>query len=156
MEDKQGGILRSILDKVSIVALGAMTILVFTAIVLRYVFSIGIRWTDELTNFLFIYIVFLGIAIAYRNDDHIIIQILLNVFPPRFRRVLTIVTHFANGLIMIVIAACGIPIIFGKIGQTLTPGLRIPRAYIYAALPIGTIFLLLEIGGKLKRLLKKT
>jgi len=155
MEDKPGGLLRSILDKVTIVVLAAMTILVFTTVVLRYVFSFGVRWTDELTNFLFIYVVFLGIAIAYRNDDHIIVQILLGIFPPRFRRVLALVAHFVNGLIMIVIAAYGIPIIFGKIGQSLTPGLRIPRAYIYAALPIGTLFILFEIGGKLKRMLKK-
>lgn len=152
MEEKPGGVVRLVLDKVSIVGLGIMTVLIFMSIVLRYVFSIGFQWESELVICIFTYIVFLGIAIAYREDEHIAVQLLVNVLPPRLRRMLKIMSHVCTGLVMILVAAYGIPIIFGRIGQTLTPGLRIPRAYIYAALPLGTVFLLVEICGKLKRL----
>jgi TRAP-type C4-dicarboxylate transport system permease small subunit len=44
-------------------ALAMMAILVFSNVVLRYVFNSGITWSEEMSRFLFIWSTFLG-AIA--------------------------------------------------------------------------------------------
>lgn len=147
--------MNSIVDTASKIALLAMTLLVMMAVILRYFFSIGIRWSDELTNFIFIYIVFLGIPIAYRYDEHVVIKVFANLFPVRVQKILTIMMHIFILIALITISIYGIQIMFGKVGKTLTPGLRIPRAFIYAAVPIGTLFLSFEIIKKLKQLLKR-
>ena len=150
MEERRKGVVRALLEKTSIVGLGVMTVLIFVSVILRYVFNIGFQWEAELNIYLFTYIVFLGIPIAYRENEHIAVHLVLNYLPARVRRPLSILSHVFTGAVMILVAAYGIPIVFGRIGQTFSPGLRIRRAYIYAALPICTVFMLIEVWKKLR------
>jgi TRAP-type C4-dicarboxylate transport system permease small subunit len=148
--DRKPGVIRSIADVGAMAGLAAMTILVFASVVLRYCFAISFRWSDELTRYLFIYIVFLGIPIAYRHGDHVVIEIATRYLPERIRRRLTVPTHVIIGVLMLVLGIAGLWITFGKMGTALTPGLQIPRAVMHAALPIGVFFLLIEITIKLR------
>jgi len=134
--------------------LKAMTLLVFASVILRYCFAISFRWSDELTRYIFIYIVFLGIAVAYRHGDHVVIEIATNLLPRRLRRWLAVPIHAAIGLMMLILGIAGVWLTFGRMGQALTPGLQIPRAYMHAALPIGVFFLLIEIAIKLRQSLR--
>ena len=86
MEQKEKGFFRPLLDIVAMIVLVVMTIIIFGTVVLRYLFSIGFRWTDELISIFFIYLVFLGISIAYRYEDHIVVSILFNAFPPKIQK----------------------------------------------------------------------
>jgi len=144
------GAVRSAADVAAMVGLAAMTLLVFATVILRYFFAISFRWSDELARIIFIYIVFLGIAIAYRHREHIVIELLLIVLPERVRRVLAIPIHALVAALMLSIGVASLGIIFGKLGQALTPGLQIPRAYMYVAIPVGVFFLLLEILARLR------
>ena len=147
----QPGAVRSIADVAATVGLAVMTLLVFVSVILRYIFAVSYRWSDELTRYLFIYIVFLGIPIAYRHNDHVVIEIVTHLFPDRVRRWMAAPTHLVIALLMTIMGIAGVWITFGKMGRALTPGLQIPRAYMYAALPIGVVFLLLEIAVKLRQ-----
>ncbi len=148
---QQPGAIRSIADITAVIGLAAMTILVFVSVALRYLFAISYRWSDELTRYIFIYVVFLGIPIAYRHGDHIVVEIVTRLLPERVRRWLAIPVHAIIGLLMLSMGIAGLWITFGKMGRALTPGLQIPRAYMHAAVPIGVFFLLIEIGIKLRR-----
>lgn len=133
--------------------LAGMTVLVFTAVILRYVFSITIRWSGELTRFMFIYLVFLGIPIALRKETHVAIRFFTSFLPSRTRRWLGVPINVIIAVLMTIIAISSLPIIFGQIGRTLAPGLKCPRCYVYAAVPIGIVFLLVEI---IRKLIKRT
>ncbi len=148
------GVIRSAADVAAMVGLGAMTLLVFATIILRYCFNISFRWSDELTRYIFIYIVFLGIAVAYRHGDHVVIEIATNLLPERLQRWLAVPIHAITGLLMLILGIAGLWLTFGRMGQALTPGLQIPRAYMHAALPIGVFFLLIEIAIKLRQSLQ--
>ncbi len=149
--EQKPGAIRSVADVAAMIGLAAMTVLVFASVVLRYGFAISFRWSDELTRYIFIYIVFLGIAIAYRHGDHVVIEIVTRLLPERIRRWLAIPTHAIIGLMMLILGIAGLWLTFGRMGQALTPGLQIPRAYMHAALPIGVFFLLIEIAIKLRQ-----
>lgn len=154
--ERQPGAIRSIADITAMVGLAAMTILVFVSVILRYLFAISYRWSDELVRYIFIYVVFLGIPIAYRHGDHIVVEIVTRLLPERMRRWLAIPVHAIIGFLMLSLGIAGLWITFGKMGRALTPGLQIPRAYMQAALPIGVFFLLIEIGIKLKHAFDRT
>jgi tripartite ATP-independent transporter DctM subunit len=56
-------------------ALGAMLVLaevviLFSGVVSRYLFDIPIFWTDELANFLFLWLSIIGAVVALRHDGH--------------------------------------------------------------------------------------
>jgi TRAP-type C4-dicarboxylate transport system permease small subunit len=153
--EPKAGMVRSTADVAATILLAAMTVLVFVTVILRYFFSITFRWSDELTRYIFIYVVFLGIPIAYRCREHVVIEVLVQFLPARMRRLLEIPVHLGVGLLMLAVGIAGAWLTFGRMGKPLTSGLQIPRAYMHAALPLGVFFLLLEIALKLQQAFRR-
>ncbi|MCA9771515.1 MAG: TRAP transporter small permease [Myxococcales bacterium] len=59
-----------------------MVALIFTQVILRYVFNTGLHWAEELARYLLIYAGFLGASIATKDRRHIVIDALPRAFPP--------------------------------------------------------------------------
>jgi C4-dicarboxylate transporter DctQ subunit len=77
----------------SIIALilGAMTLITFVNVVLRYGFNTGLIWGLEATSFLFAWLVLFGISYAVKVTAHLGVDAILNVVPPAARRVLGLI-----------------------------------------------------------------
>ncbi|MDR2113401.1 MAG: TRAP transporter small permease subunit, partial [Candidatus Accumulibacter sp.] len=58
--------------------LTVMIAMVFMNVVLRYVFSMGFAWSEEIARLCFIYLVYLGAIGAMRDNQHLIIDSLLS------------------------------------------------------------------------------
>lgn len=56
------------------------------AVVVRYVFDIGIEWSDELARMLFVWVVFVGFAVAIRHRGNIGVEVLLDRMPLPVRK----------------------------------------------------------------------
>jgi tripartite ATP-independent transporter DctM subunit len=72
-------------------ALGAMLVLaevviLFSGVVSRYVFDSPLFWTDELANFLFLWLSMLGMVVALRCDGHMRLTTLANWVPEHWAR----------------------------------------------------------------------
>jgi TRAP-type C4-dicarboxylate transport system permease small subunit len=61
--------------------LAVMIVLVFMNVVLRYLFSTGLVWSEEITRLCFIFLVYLGAIIAARENRHLLIDTLLYKAP---------------------------------------------------------------------------
>ena len=72
--------------------LAVMSIVVFGNVICRYFLDASIAWYEEVSRFLLIWIVFLGAVIALIRGDHLGIDFLLLILPPRLRRVVTVFT----------------------------------------------------------------
>jgi TRAP-type C4-dicarboxylate transport system permease small subunit len=151
MKNKKNSLLISANEWTAIVALVTMTVIVLMAVILRYFFGITIRWTGELTRYIFIYLVFLGIPIAFRQNCHVIIEYFVSFIPSRIRKWLETAIDIFIAVFISVIAISTIKMISGKLGSTLSPGLKIPKGYVYAAVPLGIVLLLIEIVQRLIR-----
>ena len=68
--------------------LAVMIILVFTNVVLRYVFSTGFEWSEEIARLCFIYLVYLGAIGAMRENQHLIIDSLLSRIPVLWQKII--------------------------------------------------------------------
>ena len=122
-----------------------MCVVVISAVILRYFFGITPRWTGELTQILFIHMVFLGIPIAFRKRMHVTIEFFVSLVPAKVkawgdRGIDLLILGF-----MTAISASTIQMISGRLGKTLTPGLKVPRLVIYIAVPICTVLLGIEV-----------
>ena len=62
--------------------LGAMTLVTFVQVVLRYVFNTGFVWALELTIFLFAWLVLFGMSYGVRVGAHIGVDLLVKQLPP--------------------------------------------------------------------------
>ena len=65
------------------VFLAVMIGLFFLNVVLRYVFSTGLAWSEEVARLCFIYLVYLGTIGAFRDNRHLGVDTLLRRVPPR-------------------------------------------------------------------------
>ena len=61
--------------------LALMIALVFMNVVLRYCFSTGFAWSEEIARLCFIYLVYLGSIGAMRDNQHLIIDSVLSRIP---------------------------------------------------------------------------
>ena len=68
--------------------LAVMIVLVFTNVVLRYVFSTGFEWSEEIARLCFIYLVYLGAIGAMRENQHLIIDSVLSRIPDIWQKVI--------------------------------------------------------------------
>ena len=59
------------LEILVVIILAVMSILVIVNVGLRFAFSSGIVVSEELSRFLFIWVVFLGAIIAMKSDSHL-------------------------------------------------------------------------------------
>lgn len=67
--------------------LGLMTVIAFTQVVNRYVFSTGFTWALELTTYLFAWLVLFGVSYGIRTGAHIGIDIVVRNLPHHLRRI---------------------------------------------------------------------
>jgi TRAP-type transport system small permease protein len=71
----------------------AMIALVFGNVVLRYVFNMGITLSEELSRWLFVYLVFLGAVVAMREHGHLGMDALVKRLPPGGRKVCAVASQ---------------------------------------------------------------
>lgn len=75
------------------VCLAAMVVLVFSNVVLRYIFNSGIAVSEELSRWLLVWLTFLGAIVALRQHAHLGVDTLVRALPPRGRILCFVVSY---------------------------------------------------------------
>ncbi|MHA1549313.1 MAG: TRAP transporter small permease [Alphaproteobacteria bacterium] len=86
------------------VLMGAMTLITFANVVVRYGFNSNILWGLEATVFLFAWLVLLGAAYAVKVNAHLGVDILIAALPAGSRRILGLVATAASLLFAVLMA----------------------------------------------------
>jgi len=73
--------------------LALMVLLVLGNVILRYAFNSGLTLTEELSRWLFVYLVFLGAVVALREHAHLGVDSLLRRLSPPLRRACLVLSH---------------------------------------------------------------
>lgn len=69
------------------IALGIMVLMVFGNVVLRYAFNSGLIISEELSRWLFLWVIFLGAAVAVKERSHLGSDVLVSRLPVWGQRV---------------------------------------------------------------------
>lgn len=69
-------------------ALALMVVLVFGNVVMRYAFNSGFTMSEELSRWLFVWLIFLGAVVALRENAHLGTDMLVGRLGPKGKRVL--------------------------------------------------------------------
>jgi C4-dicarboxylate transporter DctQ subunit len=136
-----------------------MTGMVFLNVVCRYVANSPLAGSDELATLMFTWAVFLGASIGIRRQLHLGIEFVTRLLPARAQAL----CGLAVSLLMAAFAA--LLLVYGwRIMQTahfkLTPVLQWPYIWVYLAVPVGAVLMLLRLapitGAHLRRLGRRT
>jgi len=80
--------------KVTIAAcLAAMVVLVFTNVVMRYLFNSGIPTSEELSRWLLVWLTFLGAIVALREHGHLGTEALVSRLSPSGRKACLVIGY---------------------------------------------------------------
>lgn len=82
----------------------SIIILICTQVVLRFFFGAGFAWGEEFATFMFVWVAFIGIAYASRNNRHIGMNYLRMVLPEKPRKVLMILVDVMVVILLVVLA----------------------------------------------------
>lgn len=126
-----------------IVMLAAMSLIIFTNVVLRYTTSQSIEWAEEVARHLMIWLTFIGCGPVLRYGGHIAVENLQDSLP----RPLAIGLRAVIALLLL--GLFGFLAWFGvqymdRTQYQQTPATQISFAYIYAALPVGATLTLIH------------
>lgn len=115
-----------------------MCLLIFVQVVSRYVFGDSVTWTEELSRYMFIWLVFLTIGVGFKENKHISIDIVLDLFPKIIQKAIRQITYLAMlGLSALFVWEGYILVLQMQMyGQT-SPNLEIPMWWVYLSLPVG-------------------
>jgi C4-dicarboxylate transporter, DctQ subunit len=121
------------------VAYAVLTAGVFVGVVFRYVLMSPLGWTEELTRFLLVWSVMLGMAYTLRQGRHIRVTTLVRNFSPKVQRVLEFVCNIIAMVVLAVFVFKSYQFsAFTKdIGEVTQGTLRIPLWLSNMALPLG-------------------
>ena len=123
-------------NAVIILGLSAMFLILLAQVIMRYVFSRPLTWSEEAARFIFVYVSFIGISYAYRQKGHIRMEVVVNLFPQAVRRGLEVLIHLGT----IALFCYMIPFSFRFIGiqaGVKATATHIPMSIVYTALPLG-------------------
>lgn len=134
--DKVLNLVEKILEMICTVFVGAIVLVLFYAVVMRYVFHMPPAWSIEASRFMFLWLVMFGAALVTRENSHIEIDFIVNWLPPKVRFL------WVNLLRLVMLAFCGVLIYYGVkilpiVGQANTPTLEMSMGWLYASVPAG-------------------
>lgn len=127
---------------------GTMVTVVITQTLSRYLFKVPIYWAEELSRYLMIWVCFLGVAVATRNNKHISLNFLVDIIPPIYRNILKITALLLIMCFLSVFIKEGIELLPRQATQ-LSPALRLRMNWPFLALPVGGILMFFEYLIKL-------
>src|SRR5262245_4600088 len=109
---------------------------VFLGVFSRYVLQATFQWYDEVARLCFVWIVFLGAAVAVRRGLHFRLHLLVGRLPSGLRK-------STDTLATVVVIAFSVLLVAGGLSiaplaqRQLTDALEISMLWFYAALPVG-------------------
>jgi len=91
------------LKLIVVISITTMIMLVFINAALRYLFNRGFPASEELARFFFIWTIFLGIIVAYKEGDHVSVTILTDGLKGKTKILVNILSQISSFIAMIVI-----------------------------------------------------
>ena len=125
-------------NTIAIVSMTTVSLLVFGNVVSRYGFSYTPIWSEELSRFLVVWSIFIGVAIGVRKNQHIGVDAIIRFLPHRLK----LASEVLLNLIGVVVIGILVYNSFEFIQHTrefeqLSPAMRIPMYIPYIAMPVG-------------------
>ena len=132
----------SFLGFVVIIMLAVMSAVVFAQVVFRLVHA-SIPWSEELSKYLLIWSTFLGSALCVRKGSLVGLVILFMIVPKKLLKGLTVIISIVTSILLIFLIVVGFRT-SAQIWTQTTPILKLSMGLMYASIPVGSVFMLIN------------
>jgi TRAP-type C4-dicarboxylate transport system permease small subunit len=133
----------NLIESLIILGLCAMVALTFTSTAFRFFGYGGIFWAEEVTRYISIWVIFLAAGLGVRYGIHLRVEIVGELVPAGFKKVLNIFSHIMVLTFAGLLLYYGTKLSISNYAQQ-SASLRMPMTYVNAAIPVGAILMIHE------------
>lgn len=133
-------------------ALSLMAIFVFGNVILRYFFNSGLTWAEEVSRFLFIWLIFLGAILALRDNEHLGVDTLVRKLSLKGKKILFVINNAIILITLFLVLDGSWKLTMLNVDQS-SPAIGLPYAYVYVSGAVMSIGMIAIVTGKLYRVL---
>lgn len=137
-------------EALAVTVLTGIVLLLFVNAAGRYLFASPIGWAEEVATGLVVWLAIMGAFISVRRRDLIVVRVVVEKFPARAQRVMSVVTTLVGCLGLAYLAWNGL-VYLQTFGGDTTPYLGLPQGFFFAAVPVGVTAIILALIGNLFR-----
>lgn len=140
------GIIYKIEEYLIAILIAIMIIINFGNVISRYLLNASWSFSEEILLILFIWVVMLASATAFKRFEHLGLPILLDYVPRSFKKVLIIFSGIMSVLLVVAVIISGIYMVYNQVifNQT-TSVLSLPEWLAGISIPICSLFIILRI-----------
>lgn len=120
---------------VGVVSVICMTCLIFSGVIMRYVFDMGARFAEPMSIFFTVQLTMYGAAACFRAHVHLRLRVFVNMLPKRWHK-------WADRLVLLLMAVISVLMIYFGISLTLTTWFQaypefdyVRVGFVYSAIP---------------------
>lgn len=127
------------------------TMIIFMQIIMRSVFNSSLTWSEELTRYIFIWQIWLGVSIAQKQKQHIRVELLFSLVKnEKFKDVIEIIATLILIAFNIFLIKYGSEVVSQMIQRgNLSGAMRMPMWIVFLSLPVASFVFCLRLIGQL-------
>lgn len=130
--------------------LAVMAGAVFIQVVLRFLGRTGIDGLEEVPRYLFVWLIMIGAAAAMQRGEHTVLDYFINLLGPRSRALVVAFTTVVGIVLFVYLIKLSFVLVPNAQLQT-SAGLELPLGYVFAAIPVGAVLIILPMLRQLVR-----
>lgn len=137
-----------ITSKIAVIIFTLLTVLTTLGVVYRYVLQSPIIWLYELSMVLFVWMVFLGVAIGFKKREHIKLEFIYQIASKKAVKIMKTIVNIFIIIFVLLSIKIGIDIIEKTVAQYYNT-IDLSIAWFYGALPVCAVVMLIHMIDRL-------
>jgi len=129
-----------------VASLAVMTLLVFVQVIMRYVFSNSLSWSEEVARYIFLWLSWVGASYAVRERAHFRVEIVINRIkgvPHWALEYVVLVSWFLTSFSFVWL---GTELVLFLIeNEQVSPAIELPMQWAYACMPCGCAMMCMRL-----------
>jgi TRAP-type C4-dicarboxylate transport system permease small subunit len=120
-----------------------LVVCVTVSVFYRYVLQNSLFWATEVSNFLFVWIVFLGAVVAFHEKKHIAFTAIVDALPARPRAFVELLTYLIVFGFAVFLLITGLIVVRDTMAS-LSEALKVPMGYLYVCAPLAALLIAVD------------
>jgi TRAP-type C4-dicarboxylate transport system permease small subunit len=136
--------------------ISVITVCVSVQVFVRYVLQKPLfLWSEELSRFILIWMVFLGIGVGVKNDAHFAMDILPSFLGRRWGSVVRLFNDVCMGAILVLLILAGLRFSWFGFFQN-SPNMEILMIWVFSSIPLGGALALVYLVERIRQRVRDT
>ncbi|MGB4438418.1 MAG: TRAP transporter small permease [Sedimentibacter sp.] len=133
-----------IIKKIIAVLLMAMTAILFSQVIARYLMGSGLSWSEELVRYMCVWVIFMGSTCAAKDGSQIAVTVLDETLKGMPKKILNITQSIIVAAYTILLCWIGFSTL-GIAKTQMSPNMELPMNIVYSVIPLSMIVMLIHL-----------